>query len=155
MPEHLRDLVGPVLVLALIPPRCQCFSDLRQLTVQADRGGAVIYLVGTGGANVDSLPRRLALGAAHALDDSENDLPPSYHTQGRLGGRHRARPARVPDREGVAQSHDRHRLTVALAVHVAHLLIPTVAVVIARRDDAVADRLSGAGARSSGVVSLL
>jgi hypothetical protein len=103
MPEHLRDLVGPVLVLALIPPRCQCFSDLRQLTVQADRGGAVIYLVGTGGANVDSLPRRLALGAAHALDDSENDLPPSYHTKmltAVLVGKDGSVAGIVPDRHG-------------------------------------------------------
>lgn len=79
-PEHLRDLIGPVLVLALIPPKCRCFGDLHQLTVQADRGGAVIYLVGTGGEEVDGLPRRLALGASHALDDSENTLPPDYQT---------------------------------------------------------------------------
>jgi len=78
MPKHLRDLIGPVLVLALIPPKCQCLGDLRQLTVQAGRGGAALYLVGTGGEDVDSLPRRLALGAAHALDDSEHTLPPDY-----------------------------------------------------------------------------
>jgi hypothetical protein len=78
IPEHLRDLIGPVLVLALIPPKCQCFSDLRQLTGQADRGGAVIYLVGTEGANVDGLPRRLELGATQALDDSDDTLPPNY-----------------------------------------------------------------------------
>jgi hypothetical protein len=79
VPETLRDLIGPVLVFALIPQRCQCFNDLRQLTDSASKAGAEVYLVGTRGADVTSLPRRFGLGTTHALEDTENALPPAYY----------------------------------------------------------------------------
>jgi hypothetical protein len=77
VPEMLSSLPGPVLVLALIPPRChRCLPDLRQLTVQA--APANVYLVGVRGAQVERLAPRVGLGAAHAVDDIENSLPPHY-----------------------------------------------------------------------------
>jgi hypothetical protein len=77
VPEMLSSLPGPVLVLALIPPRCnRCLPDLRQLTVQA--APANVYLVGVRGEQVEALAPRLGLGAAHAVDDTENSLPPHY-----------------------------------------------------------------------------
>jgi hypothetical protein len=79
-PETLRQLTGPVLVLALIPPSCQCFRDLRQLFLQASAAGAETYLVGTGGAQVAALDRRLGLSVMHAVEDSQNSLPAAYHT---------------------------------------------------------------------------
>jgi len=75
-PEMLRDLPGAVLVLALIPPRCRCLPDLRQLTVQA--APASVYLVGVRGEQVEALARPLRLDAAHAVDDTKNALPPRY-----------------------------------------------------------------------------
>jgi hypothetical protein len=76
-PEVLSSLPGPVLVLALVPPRCnRCLPDLKKLTVQA--APANVYLVGVRGAQVDDLVRPLGLGSAHALDDSDNELPPHY-----------------------------------------------------------------------------
>ena len=73
-------LPGTVLVLALVPPRCRrCLPDLRQLTVQAPPGN--IYLVGVRGEQVDGLAHPLGLGAAHALDDTENTLPPPYRVK--------------------------------------------------------------------------
>jgi hypothetical protein len=66
-----------VLVLALVPPGCRrCLPDLKELTVQA--GTANLYLVGVRGKQVDGLAHPLGLGTAHALDDSENMLPPRY-----------------------------------------------------------------------------
>jgi hypothetical protein len=80
-PEHLTDLTGPgeyVLVLALIPPACQCLHDLRQLTLQAQGGGAQTYLVGVRGVNVNQLSTQIGLGVAHAVEDTEDMLPPVY-----------------------------------------------------------------------------
>jgi hypothetical protein len=80
-PEHLTDLTGPgefAVVLALIPPGCQCLRDLRQLTQQAQGGGAQIYLVGIRGANVTQLTAEVELGRTHAVEDSGNMLPPLY-----------------------------------------------------------------------------
>jgi hypothetical protein len=77
VPEVLSSLPGPVLVLALIPPRCnRCLPDLRQLTAQAAQ--ANVYLVGVRGEQVENLAPRLGLGAAHAVDDIANNLPPHY-----------------------------------------------------------------------------
>ena len=77
VPETLSSLPGPVLVLALIPPRCnRCLPDLRQLTVQA--APANVYLVGVRGEQVENLAPRVGLGAAYAVDDIENSLPPHY-----------------------------------------------------------------------------
>jgi hypothetical protein len=77
--EPLRELIGPVLVLALIPQGCNCFNDLRQLTVEAEKGGALVYLVGMRNADVSSLPRRLDLGASQALEDIQGSFPRSYY----------------------------------------------------------------------------
>jgi hypothetical protein len=75
-PEMLGSLPGIVLVLALVPPNCRCLTDLRQLTIQAPP--ATIYLVGVRGARVDRLARPLGLGAAQAVDDTDNLLPARY-----------------------------------------------------------------------------
>jgi hypothetical protein len=76
-PEALGSLPGTVLVLALIPPRCnRCLPDLRQLTVQA--APANVYLVGVRGEQVEALAPRLGLGPAYAVDDTENSLPRHY-----------------------------------------------------------------------------
>ena len=80
-PEHLTDLTGPgeyVVVLALIPPACKCLHDLRQLTLQAQGGGAQTYLVGVRGADVTQLSTQVGLGVAHAVEDTEGMLPPLY-----------------------------------------------------------------------------
>lgn len=76
----LRQLTGSVLVLVLIPRSCQCFRDVRQLFLQASAGGAETYLIGTDGAQVDGFTGRLGLSVMHAVEDSENSLPPAYHT---------------------------------------------------------------------------
>ena len=77
VPETLSSLPGPVLVLALIPPRCnRCVPDLRQLAVQA--APANVYLVGVRGEQVENLAPRVGLGTAQAVDDIENSLPPHY-----------------------------------------------------------------------------
>jgi hypothetical protein len=76
-PVALDSLPGTVLVLALVPPGCRdCLPDLRQLTVQAPP--ANLYLVGVRGAQVGGLTRPLGLGATHALDDRDNELPQNY-----------------------------------------------------------------------------
>ncbi len=79
--EYLSDLTGPglyVVVLALIPPRCQCLRDLRQLTSEALSGGAQPYLVGIRGETVSQFSDQTGLGQGHAVEDSENMLPPRY-----------------------------------------------------------------------------
>jgi hypothetical protein len=74
----LDTLPGPVVVLALIPPRCRCLADLRKLTVAAGQAGTSIYLVGVRNAQVNSLTRNLGLGATQALEDSTDSLPAPY-----------------------------------------------------------------------------
>lgn len=79
--EHLSDLTGPGLyavVLALIPPGCKCLRDLRQLIEEAQSGGIQPYLVGIRGEIVSQLSDQTGLGHAHAVEDSENMLPPLY-----------------------------------------------------------------------------
>jgi hypothetical protein len=78
-PEMLGSLPGALLVLALIPPRCRCLSDLRQLTVQA--APANLYLVGVRGAQAEGLAHALGLTPADAVDDTENSLPPQYRVK--------------------------------------------------------------------------
>jgi hypothetical protein len=76
-PVPLRDLPGgPLLVLALVPPRCHCLAGLHALTVKA--AAAQIYLVGVRGNRVDALPHELGLGAEHAVDDTAHALPARY-----------------------------------------------------------------------------
>lgn len=80
-PMHLTDLTGPgeyVVVLALIPPACKCLRDLRQLTLQAQDGGAQTYLVGVRGAQVSQLSDQVGLGAAHTVEDTGGQLPALY-----------------------------------------------------------------------------
>jgi hypothetical protein len=80
-PMHLSDITGPgefVVVLALIPPACKCLRDLRQLTVQAQVGGAQTYLVGVRGENVSQLSNQVGLGAAHTVVDTGGQLPALY-----------------------------------------------------------------------------
>ena len=80
-PRHLTDLTGPgeyPVVLALIPPACNCLRDLRQLTMQANWGGAQTYLVGVRGENVSQLSNQVGLGAAHTVEDTEGLLPALY-----------------------------------------------------------------------------
>jgi hypothetical protein len=76
--KALNSLPGPVVVLALIPPGCQCLADLRELTIQASRAKALIYLVGVHNAPVSALTADLGLGATQGLEDSTNALPAPY-----------------------------------------------------------------------------
>ena len=83
-PEHLTDLTGPglyVVVLALIPPGCNCLRDLRELIKQAQGGRAQPYLVGIRGEVVSQLSDQTLLGQAHAVEDSGNQLPPFYRNR--------------------------------------------------------------------------
>lgn len=77
-PTPLNSLPGPVLVLALIPPRCRCLADLQELAVQAFRAKTLIYLVGVHNAQVRSLAKNLGLGRTQGLEDSRDLLPPPY-----------------------------------------------------------------------------
>jgi hypothetical protein len=74
----LKSLPGLVVVLALIPPRCNCLGDLRKLTDAASHAKAVVYLVGVHNAPVADLTRPLELGATQALEDTYDELPKPY-----------------------------------------------------------------------------
>jgi hypothetical protein len=74
----LSNLPGPVVVLALIPPRCRCMADLRKLTVQALKARTMIYLVGVHNAQVTHMTAALDLGKTQALEDSGELLPAPY-----------------------------------------------------------------------------
>ena len=97
----LNTLPGLVVVLALIPPRCNCLADLRKLTNAALHAQAPIYLVGVHNAPVTGLTRHLELGATQALEDSYDSLPTPYQVAAltavvvRPDGT--ARPVLVPD----------------------------------------------------------
>ena len=67
-----------MVVLALIPPRCECLADLRELTIQASRAKALIYLVGVHNAPVSAFTADLGLGATQGLEDSADSLPAPY-----------------------------------------------------------------------------
>jgi hypothetical protein len=75
----LNTLPGPVVVLALIPPRCRCLADLRKLTVAALHAKATIYLVGVHNAQVTGLTTHLELGKTQALEDPYDALPAPYN----------------------------------------------------------------------------
>src|SRR5256885_101748 len=98
----LSNLPGPVLVLALIPPRCRCLADLRKLAVAAVRARAPIYLVGVRHAQVTNLTAALDLGKTQALEDAYDELPAPYKVTAltavvvRPDGT--AQPVLVPDR---------------------------------------------------------
>ena len=74
----LDSLPGPVVVLALIPPRCRCLGDLRELLIQASKANTLIYLVGVHNTPVGALAADLGLGASHGLEDSTGSLPARY-----------------------------------------------------------------------------
>src|SRR5215472_9531536 len=65
----LNTLPGPVVVLALIPPRCRCLTDLHKLTNAALHAQAPIHLVGLHNTPLTSLAADLGLGATLALED--------------------------------------------------------------------------------------
>ncbi|MGN6174525.1 MAG: hypothetical protein ACTHPS_16525 [Streptosporangiaceae bacterium] len=77
--RSLKSLPGLVVVLALIPPRCNCLGDLRKLTDAAWHAKAVVYLVGVHNAPVADLTRHLELGATQALEDTYDELPAPYN----------------------------------------------------------------------------
>jgi hypothetical protein len=77
-PTPLSSLHGPVVVLALVPPHCECLTDLKQLTDQATRAKTVIYLVGIHNTPVDTLTAALGLGRTQGLEDSADSLPRFY-----------------------------------------------------------------------------
>jgi hypothetical protein len=79
-PTPLSSLPGPVVVLALVPPRCECLTDLRELTVQATHARALLYLVGVHNTPVSTLTAALGLGRTQGLEDSADSLPPSYRS---------------------------------------------------------------------------
>jgi hypothetical protein len=72
-PTPLNSLPGPVVVLALIPPRCRCLAHLRELSTQASQARTQIYLP------VTTLTRDLGLGPTLGLEDSTDALPPRYN----------------------------------------------------------------------------
>ncbi len=78
-PTPLNTLPAPVVVLALIPPRCRCLPDLRELTLQAWKARTLIYLVGVHGTPVRALAADLGLGATQGLEDSTDSLPQPYN----------------------------------------------------------------------------
>ena len=78
-PKPLNSLPGPVVVLALIPPRCHCLARLRQLAFAASKARTLIYLVGVHNAPVSAFTADLGLGATQGLEDSRGTLPPSYN----------------------------------------------------------------------------
>jgi hypothetical protein len=78
-PTPLNTLPGPVVVLALIPPRCRCLAHLRELSTQASQAGTQIYLVGVHNTPVTSWARDLGLGPTLGLEDSTYALPPPYN----------------------------------------------------------------------------
>ena len=77
-PRPLHSLPGPVVVLALIPPRCHCLASLRQLAFAASQARTLIYLVGVRNTSVTAFTTDLRLGATRGLEDSRNALPPPY-----------------------------------------------------------------------------
>lgn len=99
----LRDLPGLVVVLALIPPQCNCLGDLRKLTYAASHAKAPVYLVGVHNASLDGLTRHLGFGATQALEDIYDELPAPYNKVAALTAvvvrpDGAARPVLVPDR---------------------------------------------------------
>jgi hypothetical protein len=103
-PKPLKSLPGPVVVLALIPPRCRCLADLRQLAAQASKASTLIYLVGLHGTRVRTLATALGLGPTRGLEDSTDSLPAQYKVAALTAVLVRpdgsARPRMIRDRHG-------------------------------------------------------
>jgi hypothetical protein len=77
-PVSLRDLAGPVLVLALIPPSCRCLAHLRRLAGQAAAAGAETYLAATDGTRDQALSKEVHPGRGTVLQDPHNALATTY-----------------------------------------------------------------------------
>ena len=76
--KTVNSLPGSVIVLALIPPGCNCLADLQELTSQAMAAKTLIYLVGLHDTPVHGLTTDLGLGPTQGLEDTTNSLPPRY-----------------------------------------------------------------------------
>jgi hypothetical protein len=78
----VRGLVSAV--LALVPARCNCGSELQQLTTQAARARVRVFFVGTSDvmADVTQLARTAGQGTAVAVNDAENVLGSAYRPAG-------------------------------------------------------------------------
>ena len=74
----LYTLPEQVVVLALIPPRCRCLTDLRKLADAALQAKTMVYLVGVHNAPLDNLTTDLGYGPSQALEDTHNLLPARY-----------------------------------------------------------------------------
>ena len=78
---HLMDITGltrSAVVLALIPPGCNCLRDLSELIQQAEHGLAQPYLVSTRGQDVSQLSAQTGLGSAHVVLAEQPSLPRFY-----------------------------------------------------------------------------
>jgi hypothetical protein len=65
-------------VLALVPPRCQCATHLRQLASEANTAGVRIYIVGTHGVQAAGIARQTGLAATAAVEDTQDALGNAY-----------------------------------------------------------------------------
>jgi hypothetical protein len=101
-PTPLSNLPGEVVVLALIPPGCNCLADLKKLTYAATHAKVLLYLVGVHGTPVTSFTTHLGLAKTLALEDAHDQLPAPYQVAAltavvvRPDGA--AQPVLVPDR---------------------------------------------------------
>jgi hypothetical protein len=101
-PTPLSNLPGEVVVLALIPPGCDCLADLTKLTYAASHANALLYLVGVHDTPVTAFTTHLGLGKTQALEDTNEQLPAAYKVTAltavvvRPDGT--AQPVLVPDR---------------------------------------------------------
>ncbi len=77
-PTPLNTLPAQVVVLALIPPRCDCLRDLQKLANAALAARTLIYLVGLHNTSVTAFATDLGLGPSQGLEDTHNLLPSPY-----------------------------------------------------------------------------
>jgi hypothetical protein len=114
MPTTLNSLPGRVVVLALIPPRCRCLTDLRELVGQAAQAGALIYLVGVHNTPVSNFATVLGLRPAQGLVDRDNQLPGRFKVAALTAVLVRpdgsAAPLMVPDDHGFQIQNDVRQL---------------------------------------------
>jgi hypothetical protein len=113
MPTPLNTLPGRVVVLALIPPRCRCLTDLtdlRELIAQASQANTLIYLVGVHNTPVSTLVAALGLKPARGLEDREQKLPATFEVAALTAVLIRpdgsAKPVVIPDRHGFEIQND-------------------------------------------------
>lgn len=78
-PELLSDLAGTTaLVLALVPPGCECVQSVRKLAAQSQQAGARPYLVGSRDVPVAGLAHQAGLARSNTVQDNADALPSSY-----------------------------------------------------------------------------